>query len=314
MFSKVSTRIRRTPPATMSPCPRDLLRRSVECSLTFDQQTANIKAAYSEVAFRDCPLLPPYTLEEVTAMEIMYSFSFLPLSRYYILNISRESSFSSCLIQPDTCRLWYRSEEQALEERRKAGEQISTQFDRWSHYTGHGYGFDLTGRISGFALLDRTCFEGFLKTIADGRRCQSWQTMVPNKWPFRAPPTLEETLKKCRDVNFSTEVLGSFNYSEWFDYEFDNIFELVPELSEIRNVELPEELRRCQRGTREAIRIILGHTRIRRMVEDLNGKARVIQRQYRLWRWRKVVLWNPHTDIGRLNLLVRARLSHVVSD
>lgn len=33
--------------------------------------------------------------------------------------------------------------------------------------------------------------------------------------------------------------------------------------------------------------------------------ARRIQKAFRLWIWRKTVVWNPHTDIGKLNLMIR---------
>lgn len=35
--------------------------------------------------------------------------------------------------------------------------------------------------------------------------------------------------------------------------------------------------------------------------------AKKIQRQFRLWSWRKHCLWNPHTEIGRNNLLIKSR-------
>lgn len=292
------------------------------CSLPFDQQIANINAAYSDDAFRECPLLPPYTLDEVCAMEIKYSFSFPPLLRYYMVNISRETSFTSgrSLIQPERCDLWHRLGEQALEEHCKArGEQRFTRSDTWSHHTAsHGCGYDETiwfsGRLCGFVQLAEEMYDPHVRTLYE-------RLVVANKNDclekgergYVVPPTIEESLQKCRDVDFLTASEDPDVLDDWFDHEFDDVIEFVPELKEIRDVELPEELRRCRRETMEAVRIILGHTRIRRMVEDLNGKARVIQRQYRLWRWRKDVLWNPHTDTGRLNLLVRARLSHVTS-
>jgi hypothetical protein len=33
-----------------------------------------------------------------------------------------------------------------------------------------------------------------------------------------------------------------------------------------------------------------------------------IQRAFRLWRWRKDVVWNPHKDPGSLNLTIEAKL------
>lgn len=32
-----------------------------------------------------------------------------------------------------------------------------------------------------------------------------------------------------------------------------------------------------------------------------------IQKSFRLWRWRNRVLWNPHCDIGRAHLLIKAK-------
>ena len=31
-----------------------------------------------------------------------------------------------------------------------------------------------------------------------------------------------------------------------------------------------------------------------------------IQRQFRLWKWRFQVVFNPHTEIGKLNLLIKS--------
>ncbi len=311
-----------------------------ECSLPFDQQIANIKAAYSDDVFRDCPLLPPYTLDEaldevsamrcpllppytldeVCAMEIKYSFSFPPLFRYYILNISRETSFTSrrSLIQPEMCRLRYRLEEQALEEHCKArGKQRFTRSDTWSHHTAsHGYcGYDETiwfsGRLCAFVQLAEEMFYPHVRTLYE-RLVEADQSLEEGEREHIFFPTLGETLQKCHDIDFRTLSMRSNVLDDWFNHGFD-VLEFVPELKEIRDVELPNELRVCCRDPVEAVGIILGHARIRRMVEELNGKARVIQRQYRLWRWRKNVLWNPDTDIGCLNLLVKARLSHVAS-
>ncbi len=267
------------------------------CSLPFDEQTKNLKAAYSDAAFEKHPLLPPYTLEEVCAMEVKYSFSFPPLLRFYILNISRETSFTNyrTLIQPMMC----------------CGNQDVRRPDKWScHIATHGDRFGVYDRIIWFSGDLR----GFVQSRSNIRTLYE-QMMMPdlccsrqvsfhlvNRGCSAVFPTLEETLEKCRCLD-----PGSSNC-----LPLTRCMKRVR--PEIKDVELPEELKQCRRESMEAIGIILGHTRIRRMVEDLNGKARVIQRQYRLWRWRKDVLWNPHTDIGRLNLLVRARLSHVVSD
>ena len=35
-------------------------------------------------------------------------------------------------------------------------------------------------------------------------------------------------------------------------------------------------------------------------------KAALIQRAYRSWRWRKDVLWNPHTELGARRLALEA--------
>ena len=41
--------------------------------------------------------------------------------------------------------------------------------------------------------------------------------------------------------------------------------------------------------------------------KHLTPAAVKIQRQFRLWRWRLEVVFNPHTRIGHLNLLVKSR-------
>ncbi len=295
-----------------------------ECNVPFDQQIANIKAAYSDEAFRECPLLPPYTLDEVCAMEIKYSFSFPPLLRFYMLNISRETSFTSIrsLIQPV---------DQAFEE-------------TWLHHTAYSRTCKETicfsGRLCGFVQIDyyndrmivrtvvRTLYECL--TRADShiyhKRCQCQWCALDHSGEQAGLdcfvlPTLEETLQKFRDLgdlDFSTaasafkdDVCDKLPAGTNFGFFDEIVSEVKRRLIEIQNVDFPNELRVCRREPDEAMRIILGHARIRRMVEELNGKARVIQRRYRLWKWRKDILWNPHTDIGRLNLLMRARLSHV---
>ena len=30
-----------------------------------------------------------------------------------------------------------------------------------------------------------------------------------------------------------------------------------------------------------------------------------IQRAFRLWQWRKNIVWNPHTEIGQLNAMIQ---------
>lgn len=39
----------------------------------------------------------------------------------------------------------------------------------------------------------------------------------------------------------------------------------------------------------------------------LEPGVKKIQKQFRLWKWRKDVYWNPHTEIGRAGLLISAR-------
>ena len=41
-----------------------------------------------------------------------------------------------------------------------------------------------------------------------------------------------------------------------------------------------------------------------RLIAKLDSSARKIQAQFRLWRFRKNVVWNPYTDIGRLNMMI----------
>lgn len=42
-------------------------------------------------------------------------------------------------------------------------------------------------------------------------------------------------------------------------------------------------------------------------LHSFEKSVRCIQKQFRLWQWRKRVVFNPHTEIGRLNLLIKFR-------
>ena len=194
-------------------------------------------------------------------MEAKYSISFPPLLRYYIENISRETSFTfyRSLVQPRDYDLWYRVNEMTLDEHYEAkGKQRALEPPTWScHVAQHGCGYDETiwfsGRLRGFVQFAQDMCYPYIRTLYE-RMIES----DPSDGSIESDddvifPTLEETLLMCRDVEFS---------ETFRDGQFG------PELNEIKDIELPDELKVCRRGTVEAIKIILGHARIRRMVED----------------------------------------------
>ena len=274
-----------------------------ECSLPFQQQIENIKAAYSDVVFKNHPLLPPYKLEEVYAMEDKYSFSFPPLLRFYILNISRETSFSTfrSLVQPEMCYPWYNKTRGDRGDKRTMG--------TWScHVADNGREVGETiwfsGRLRGFVQFADDVDSPHMGTLYDRMILANPKDVAGKHAVFFV--TLEETLQKCGNA-VSTLKDDPDAWEDWFDEEFVPS-EYIPELNEIKDAQLPDELKGYYRDSTESVCIILGHVRIRKIVEDcLNEKARMIQRQFRLWKWRKDVLWNPYTDIGRLNLMTKAR-------
>ena len=144
-----------------------------ECSLPFDEQIKNLKAAYSDPAFEKHPLLPPYSSEEISAMEAKYSISFPPLLRYYIENISRETSFTfyRSLVQPRDFDLWYRVNEMTLDEHYEAkGKQRALEPPTWyCHVAQHGCGYDETiwfsGRLRGFVQFAEDMYYPHIRTL-----------------------------------------------------------------------------------------------------------------------------------------------------
>lgn len=56
-----------------------------------------------------------------------------------------------------------------------------------------------------------------------------------------------------------------------------------------------------------SFRIVKGDEDASRCIQSLVPYVLTIQRQFRLWRWRKNVYWNPHTEVGRLGLEVQSR-------
>ena len=62
--------------------------------LSLQQQLSNLKAKYAEPGVFEHPLLPPYSLQQVEAIEAERSFRFTPLLRLYLLHISRQQAIS----------------------------------------------------------------------------------------------------------------------------------------------------------------------------------------------------------------------------
>ena len=79
----------------VSNCPGPLLgageMRSPNAQvLSLQQQLANLKTKYAEPDLLEHPLLPPYSVQQVEALEAEYGFQFTPLLRLYLLHISRQ--------------------------------------------------------------------------------------------------------------------------------------------------------------------------------------------------------------------------------
>jgi hypothetical protein len=241
-----------------------------ECSLSFEEQTANLKAAYSDPAFAVHPLLPPYTSEEVSAMETTYSISFPPLFRYYIENISRETSFTfyRCLVQPKECNPQpHVFESVANFELREIPREVKIDGENkellaWScHIAENGCQYDETvwfvGRLRGCVQLSEEDHYPSLVTLYDRMmRIEPRDGLIKEKDRVQGQ-TLEETLLKCRDDEVSKSIED--------DYGEPGL------ISELKDIELPDELKVCRRNTMEAVSIILGHTRIRKMVESVHA-------------------------------------------
>lgn len=248
-----------------------------ECSLPFDEQIENLKAAYSDTAFEKYPPLPPYTSEEVSAMEAKYFISFPPLFRYYIENISRDTSFTfyRSLVQPEECGSRYKITKMKREdycdfcefygsngEPQSSGCEESCEAERnqgngephtrSSHVADNGCAYDETirfsGRLCGYVQLAEEMYPPHIRTLYE-RLIDANPDDGLIEGSYRDPgPTLEETLLRCRDDEFSKAIEEDFGE--------------LGVLNEIKDVELPDELKVCRRETMEAVSIILGHTRI----------------------------------------------------
>ncbi len=238
-----------------------------ECSLPFDEQIKNLKTRYSVAAFEKHPLLPPYTSEEVCAMEFKYLFTFPPLLRFYIENISRETSFTfyRSIVHPRDCKPCCYCDCETWLSHESKNELTKEQI--W-----------FSGRLRGYvekniSFTTTTLYERMMCVNPNDGWIDDGHT------DRRSLPTIEDSLLK------------------WQTCEDRYIF-IPKEL--MQNVALPENLKKCRRDEYRAREIIKGHIKIQRIVEDFrvaSRAARVIQR-----RW-KVAVADPNYRIAKKRLL-----------
>ena len=254
---------------------------------SLEQQIGHLKLVYGSLELHHAPLLPPYSGRDVMVLEFHYSLVFPPILRWYLLNISREVTFEGyrTLIAPYD---WKEVARNSRVRRRGLGYQFEK--DRWTEITTSIECCEnwretvwLSGPNKGYVTVDH---HGSLDSLVYGSkisytRCRTVFDRLSN--PF---------VNGMRTKVENSPTVGSLVY-----------------LAIAAKTNLPQQLETfpCSDRSR-AYDVARTEWQIQKIVERLNPSVVMIQRAFRVWKWRKDVVWNPHTDLGALNLTIRARL------
>lgn len=261
----------------LQPLPR-------ECSLPFDEQTKNLKARYSVAAFEKHPLLPPYTSEEVCAMEAKYSFTFPPLLRFYIENISRETSFTfyRSIVHPRDCKVHPRD--------CKGYKESNTWL---SHESTNGCTSDeliwFSGRLRGYVELKNGSFSYTMTLYERMMRADPKDGWIGGNERRRSLPTIGDSLRKWQTFEDSLR--------KWQTCENGFMWN-TPQV--MQNLELPENLKECRRDKYRAMEVIKGHIKIQRIVEYYRVASRAARMIQRRW---QIAVADPNYRIAKKRLL-----------
>ena len=251
---------------------------------SLEQQIEHLKLVYRSHELDQGPLLPPYSGRDLIVLEFHYSLVFPPILRWYLLNISREVAFEGyrTLIAPYDWK-----DVPSLTRVRRRGLGYQFEKDRWTEitfpleYTGNWREtIWLSGPNMGYVTVDH---HGSLDSLVYGSeikyiRCRTVFDRLSNPFVQVMRPKVEKL-----------STLGSL------------VFSAIG-----TKTHLPRHLEAfpCSDRSR-ACDVARTEWQIQKIVERLNPSVVMIQRAFRFWKWRKDVLWNPHTDLGALNLTIR---------
>ena len=262
---------------------------SLEC------QMDHLRNVYSALDLRNAPLLPPYDGRELVALEVHYSFVFPPILRWYLLNISREVTFEDyrTVIAPYDCkieRITARSR-QAIVPRRRRGLGYVFEDDKWT---------EITSAVE--------CTENWRETIWLSGPNRGYVTVDHHGSLDNLIYSSKITFTRCRTIfdRLSHPFVPTSEPPRTATLASINRWQLA--VSAV-DTDLPDSLKTfpCSYNA-QACDAAMTYSKIQNIVERLEPSAVKIQRAFRLWRWRKDVVWNPHTDAGSLNLAIQARL------
>lgn len=92
-------------------------------------------------------------------------------------------------------------------------------------------------------------------------------------------------------------------YQHWHDQRFPDQIGILFPPKEVTKTMINEEIPALGEHMRTMKDKLLNAE-----IRHLNKAADTIARCYKLWCWRKAVLWNPHMPEGQANLMIKARL------
>jgi hypothetical protein len=325
--------------------PEPVSIRLPMCKLSLEEQIADIESVYTSENREH--MLPPYCPLQVSGMEVDGGFRFPPVLRHYLTNISRQlRTFFPVLVQPfQYSRQWpigvgpnemssyassgpgggvlFDADRNRLDEFHVTGceKHIS-----WPHAINARDFCDchiiwLGGGLGGYVQYSSpeprpivNTLYAFLRWLAirmdpspsghEERRevqraCLEDSTLIDQQYDVEVGYDLDASSLVLAGFARFNDILHRYPLPIREMYESYGIPERVPEnLKNARCIGLCERL---------GFRIVKGDEDAWRCFQSLVPYVLRIQRQFRLWRWRKDVYWNPHTKVGRLGLEVQSR-------
>lgn len=262
------------------------------------RQMKHLEMVYSALDFGNAPLLPPYDGRELVAIEVHYSIVFPPIMRWYLLNISREVTFEHyrTIVAPYDCkvdRIAARARHTS-EPLRRRGLGYVFENDKWTELTSAIEFTEnwretiwLSGPNRGYVTIDH---HGSLDSLVYGSkitytRCRTIFDRLSHPFVCRSgPPMLGRSTPLASITGGRKDTI----------------------VTAIRN--LPEPMKSWRVQGWQAYDVAMTQSKIQEICQHLDPFAGRIQRAFRLWKWRKNVVWNPHTDAGTLNLAIQAKL------
>lgn len=244
--------------------------------LSLAEQLEDLRANHAYLHTAQNPALPPFSIEQICAIEAAYNFKFPPLLRLYGLNITREmkrelfyggGSDTEPFSISTACR-WF-----PVESMDSMSCHSFTSFEENIHMI-------LSGKLKSFVFLVEEYGE---------ERFASWKTSFHG---------LRGSLDAIGCVPFRLAVVGS------------KLIDFVPESS--RHA-LPENLKATECLNRSTARTFLQNYHLSEesanalVCKHVLPAVMKIQRQFRLWQWRMQNTFNPHSHFGNLNLWIKAQ-------